>query len=74
MEEARELINNLARLSAAYESMNEKSQSDTITLNEAYDRVLQNWKVIQSNVTVVKKQLQQVPVQWKEFIEKYTQV
>lgn len=61
-------MNNLARLSAAYESINKNSESDT--LNDAYDRVIQNWKVIQSNISVVKKQLQQVPEQWKEFIQK----
>ena len=61
-------MNNLARLSAAYESINKTSESDT--LNDAYDRVLQNWKVIQSNIAVVKKQLQQIPEQRKEFIHR----
>lgn len=73
LREARELINSLARLSAAFESVKESSESDT-PLNDAFGRVSENWDVILSNIAVVKKQLERVPEQWKEFVERMNEL
>lgn len=70
MKSGKDLLNGLAKLSAAYESVNDTS-NDSIIVKDAYEHASENWTVILNNIRVVKNQLLQIPNQWRDFIKKY---
>lgn len=70
LKEGKILLDRLGDLCVAYESLDEKPSKLNVTLKEAYDKAAENWSIILNNISVVKRQLHQIPEEWLEYQNK----